>query len=333
VGMKKNIIVVVLLFCVIFLAGTVNAAGGWNKVKESNGIKLYERSVPGTDLKEFMAVTVMDAKMEVIGEALRDVPRYTEWQTDTESVEVVKKYDRNTLVTHIIQDPPVVEKRDIVVKNETLEDYENGRAVITFHSTGEVNVPLNKKHVRITEMSGLFQMEYIGRNKTKFIYKLKADPAGSIPKKLANATMKYYPYDSLKHLKKIITDGKYADLARGSDDERKINIRSTSEDSVRKIYGESMMRVVKNKAAMAAILAADHEGMKRIAASGSAYDTIKKTATESFSRYIDKMVTDKKVQEKLRNNEKLHAEITDLVQTINEAEDTTVDSIVARYIN
>jgi hypothetical protein len=331
--MKKNIIVTVLLFCVIFLAGTVNAAAGWSKIKESNGIKLYERSIPGTDLKEFMAVTVMDAKMEVIGEVLRDVPRYTEWQKDTESIQIVKKYDRNSFVMHLIQNPPVVEKRDIVVKNETLEDYENGRAVITFFSTGEVNVPLNKKHVRITEMSGLFQMEYLGRNKTKFIYKMKADPAGNIPKKLANATMKYYPYDSLKHLKKIITDGKYADLARGSDDEKKINIRSTSEDSVRKIYGESMMRVVKNKAVMAAILAADNEGMKRIAASGSSYDTIKKTAKESFSRYIDKMVTDKKVQEKLRNNEKLHEEITDLVQTINEADDTTVDSIVARYVN
>jgi hypothetical protein len=331
--MKKSIILVVLIFCGIFLAGTVNAAGGWSKVKESNGIKLYERPVPGTDLKEFMAVTVMDAKMEVIGEALRDVPRYIEWQTDTESVEVVKKYDRNTLVTHIIQDPPVIEKRDIVVKNETLEDYENGRAVITFHSTGEVSVPLKKKHVRITEMSGLFQMEYLGRNKTKFIYKLKADPAGNIPKKLANATMKYYPYNSLKSLKKIITDSKYANLAKGSEDERKINIRSASEDSVRKIYGESMKRVVKNKALMAEILAADSEGIKRIAASGSAYDTIKKTATDSFVRYIDKIVGDKKIQDNLRTNEKLHAEITDLVQTANEADDTTVDMIVARYLN
>jgi len=331
--MKKSIILVVLLFCVIFLAGTACAAGGWSKVKESNGIKLYERSVPGTGLKEFMAVTVMDAKMEVIGEALRDVPRYTEWQTDTESVQVVKKYDRNTLVTYIIQDPPVIENRDIVVKNETLEDYENGRAVITFHSTGEVNVPLRKNHVRITEMSGLFQMEYLGRNKTKFIYKLKADPAGNIPKKLANATMKYYPYDSLKKLKKIITDGKYANLAKGSDDEKKINIRSASEDSVRKIYGESMKRVVKNKVLMAEILADDKEGIKRIAASGSAYDTIKKTATESFVRYIDKIIGDKKIQENLKKNEKMHAEITELVQTANEADDTTVDMIVARYIN
>ncbi len=330
--MKKGIILIVLLFCGIFLAGTVNAAGGWSKVKESNGIKLYERSVPGTDLKEFMAVTVLDAKMEVIGEALRDVQRYTEWQTDTESVQIVKKYDRNSFVMHIIQDPPVIEKRDIVVKNETLYDYENGRAVITFYSTEEVKVPLKKNHVRITSMNGLFQMEYLGRNKTKFIYKLKADPAGNIPKKLANATMKYYPYNSLKKLKKIITDSKYAIIARGTDDEKQINIRSTSEDSVRKIYGESMKRVVKNKALMASILTADNEGIKRIAASGSAYDTIRKTATESFVLYIDKIVGDKKIQDRLRNNEKLHAEITDLVQTANEADDTTVDIIVARYM-
>ena len=79
------------------MTGFVNAAGGWTKVKDSSGIKLYERSVPGTDLMEYMAVTTMDAKMEVIGEALRDVAQYTEWLSDCESARIEKKYDRNTL--------------------------------------------------------------------------------------------------------------------------------------------------------------------------------------------------------------------------------------------
>ena len=96
--MKRLIIAVVaLLFWGLGMTGVVNAADGWAKVKDSNGIKLYERSVPDTDLKEYMAVTTMDAKMEVIGEALRDVSQYTQWLSDCESARVEKKYDRNTM--------------------------------------------------------------------------------------------------------------------------------------------------------------------------------------------------------------------------------------------
>jgi hypothetical protein len=313
------------------MTGVVNAADGWAKVKDSNGIKLYERSVPDTDLKEYMAVTTMDAKMEVIGEALRDVSQYTQWLSDCESARVEKKYDRNTYIIYIIQNPLLIKKRDIVLKNETLYDYENGRAKVTFFCTDEVKIPLEKKHIRIAVMNGLFQMEYIGRNKTKFIYKLKVDPAGDIPKKVAYSVMKYYPFNTLKNLKKVVDDSKYSSMAKGSEDEKQINTRSFSEASVRKIFGNSMMRVVKDKTTMAAILAADSKGIKKIASSGSAYETIEKTAREIFSKYIDKIVADKKVTESLRNNKKLHDEISDMVQTYSEADDSTVDSIVAHY--
>ena len=44
------------------------AAGEWSKIKDSSGIKVYERKVPGTDLMEYVGVTTINAKMEVIGE-------------------------------------------------------------------------------------------------------------------------------------------------------------------------------------------------------------------------------------------------------------------------
>ena len=60
---------------------------------------------------------------------------------------------------------------------------------------------------------------------------------------------------------------------------------------------------------------------------------MEKTATDVFLKYIDKIIADKMTAEKLKNNKKMMAEITDMVQTSSEADDTTVDSIVARYKN
>jgi hypothetical protein len=330
--MKKFIIAVIALwFCGSGLAGSVQAAGVWTKIKENSGIKLYERSVPGTDLEEFIAVTTIDAKMEVIGEVIRDITQFPEWVSDCAGARIEKQYDRNTLVMYLVLDPPFIEKRDIILKDETVYDYDNGNSKINFFCTDEVKIPVEKNRTRVTVMNGLYQMEYLGRNKTKFIYRLKVNPSGDIPRKVAYAVVKYYPFNTLDNLKKIVSNSKYAAMAKGTEEEKQINVRSFSEVSVRKIFGDSIMRVVKDKAAMETILAADNEGIKNIALSGSAYETVEKTATDVFLKYIDKIVADKMTAEKLKNNKKLIAEITDMVQTASEADDTTVDSIVARY--
>ena len=328
---KRMIIAVVLLFSGFLIAEAVNAEGVWTKIKDSDGIKSYERSVPGTDLKEFIAVTTIDAKMEVIGEVLRDVPQFSKWIADCESARIEKKYDRNTFVMYLLLDPPLISKRDIILKNETIYDYENGKARIDFFCTDDVKIPVEKKRTRVTIMNGLYQMEYLGRNKTKFIYKLKVDPAGDIPKRVAYAVMKAYPFNTLKALKKMVREGKYAEAARGSVEEREINTRAMDETHVRKIFSNNMMSVVKDKNALGEIINADTEGIQSIAASGSDYEVIQKMATNTYFKYIDRIVADKKAAEDLKHNKKLIAEITDMVTTYCEASRETVDNLIARY--
>ena len=225
----------------------------------------------------------------------------------------------------------MIEKRDILLKNETIYDYENGNAVIQFFSTGEMRVPLEKNRTRVTMMNGMYKMEYIGRNKTKFIYQLKVDPSGSIPKKIAYSVMKKYPHDTLKKLKKIVVHKKYNDMARGSLEEREIDKRASDENVVRKIFSNNMLTAVENKPALKAILAAENENIKNIAASGGAYEHVHKAARDVFNKYIEKIVMDKRKNERLKNNKQMTEEITDLIMTYCEASDKTIDSIVARY--
>lgn len=331
--MKKYVLAAIaLLFCFAVSAGPVHAAGGWTKIKDSNGIKSYARSVPGTDLKEYIAVTTIDARMEVIGEVLRDVPEFIHWIPDCAAARIEKKYDRNTFILHLILNPIVIEQRDIILKDEAVYDYENGNARINFFCTDEVIIPVEKKRTRVTVMNGLYKMEYLGRNKTKFIYKLRVDPAGDIPKIIAYSVMKNYPADTLKELKKMVTSRKYADAARGSEEEREINSRAVNEATVKKIFSNNMMKVVENKSALASILAEENEGIKKIASSGGAYEVVEKTAKDVYFKYVDKIVADKKTVENLKNNKKIMNEIIDLVTTACEANQTTIDSIVARYI-
>ena len=174
-------------------------------------------------------------------------------------------------------------------------------------------------------------MEYLGRNRTKFIYKLRVDPSGSIPKKLAYAVMKKYPHDTLKKLKQIVGEKKYSDAARGSIEEREINRRASDELVVKKIFGNNILRAVENKPALESIIAAENENFRNIAASGGAYETIHRATRDILMKYIAKVIEDKTKIEQMKNNRRMNGEITDLITTFSEASGDTVDSIAARY--
>ena len=56
--------------------------------------------------------------------------------------------------------------------------------------------------MRIPYLSGYWLLEKQGANRTKVTYQVHADPGGSIPHWLANATAVNNPYETLKNMKK-----------------------------------------------------------------------------------------------------------------------------------
>jgi hypothetical protein len=332
--MKKYVTGIAISFTgILLLFQPVMAAGEWSKIKEGSGIKLYERAVPGTGLMEYMAVGPIDEKMEVIGEVLRDIPSYNKWLTDCYGAQIEKKYDKNTFVMYMVLKPPVIEERDIVLKDKTVYDYDGGKALITFTCTDEIKIPLEQNRTRVTIMEGFFAMEYLGRNRTKFVYRLKVDPAGSIPKKVAYGVMKSYAYDSLKDLRKMMANKKYAEATRGSEEEKQINLRATSEATVRRILTARLSKFAKNPGAMAAVIAADRDGIKSIMTSGGNYADVEKATIDLAIKYAEKAIADKSVAEKIKNNKKLMADLIDMVVTDCGVTGDTIESIAAKYSN
>lgn len=307
------------------------AADGWSRIKDSDGIRVYERAVPGTPLMEYMGVTTIEAKMEVIGEVLRDVPRFRQWLANCQEARVLKNYSRNDMVIYMILNPPVIQVRDIILKDRTVYDFESGKAAISFEATGEMNVPTDGSRVRVTTMKGLFSMDYLGRSKTKFIYRLMVDPAGNIPRKIAYAVMKNYPYDTLVGLKKMVVIPKYSSMAKGTEEEKQINLRANSEAAIRKILTNRLVKFVRDGDSLRSIIAAENDGIRAIAAADGSYAQIEKTTTDIYLRYFAKTITDREEVEKLKRNRALIAEITDMVISDCGATSLTADGIAAKY--
>src|SRR6185312_379065 len=68
------------------------AAGGWKKIDESDGILVYRREVPGSDVVALKGEGVVAAPLTRVASALFDTARATEWVEDLVEARVLRRF-------------------------------------------------------------------------------------------------------------------------------------------------------------------------------------------------------------------------------------------------
>ncbi len=205
--------------CGMLLLGSIAyAEGHWKLIESKDGINTYRMTHSGTNVCTFKGVGFIDAKIEIIGEVMRDIPAYPEWMAKFKKTTILKTIDRNTYVFHAILKTPIpFQDRDIVIQNQTKYNYNNGSALLTFWSANNFNYPKQKGYFRITEMEGQYYLEYFGRNKTRITCQYRSDAGGNIPVLLANEIeIKHYPAQTISGLRKMAQKKKYIDAGLAS---------------------------------------------------------------------------------------------------------------------
>ena len=298
-----------------------------------NDIKQYQTSVKGSDLKEFIAITLIDARMEVVGEVFRDIEAQPLWMSTCIEARIVKKIDRNRLIIYTVMNSQWPAKdRDIVIKNDTMYDLKNGKGLITFEALKEPLVPLRKDRVRITELTGSFKMEYLGRDKTKLIYRQMVNPGGDVPLELAYLMIKSNPYQSLLNLKKIVKNAKYSIEANNNPDQKIIDKLAKDEKNLRETLIRRLSRYVENENMIKKIITEDKNLIKNIIKDNGAYRSIKAATKKVYQIYMSKLINNESVGQRLINNEQLEAEIIEMIHYDYGDTEISVDSIARKYI-
>ena len=201
----------------------VAGVDGWTLVKTENGIQVFVRKTPGSAFHEFKGIAVVNSRIEVVGEVLRDVPYYTQWLPDCTQATILEKSDKNNLVIYYAQKLPwPADNRDVVLCAKTMLDYKKGIFTITMETVNNRKCPLKEGYTRMAEMKGLYLLEYIDREHTRVSYIVKADPGGSLPSSVVNASSKDIPYNTLSAIKKIATTKRFVEAASKSEDRGKI---------------------------------------------------------------------------------------------------------------
>lgn len=191
----------------------------WNLHKNKNGIKSYTRKAEGSPFYECMGVAVLNAKIELVAEIIRDIKTYPQWFADCKEIKIFEKISPDKMFIYFVYDAPwPVKDRDLVVKTRAERDWQEGLAHIIVEPHLTYNYPENTKYVRISDLGINFKLEYLSREQTRITMIFKVDPSGKVPTSLANMVTRNHTYKTLKAMKKLLRKQYYIDLAEKSTD-------------------------------------------------------------------------------------------------------------------
>ena len=84
------------IFILTVVSFPLSANGKWKPVKNQNGIRVFTRSVQGSDFDEFKGIGIINARIDVILKVLEDVEAGPRWMYNCRVSTVLKKPDNPT---------------------------------------------------------------------------------------------------------------------------------------------------------------------------------------------------------------------------------------------
>ena len=104
-----------IILTLLLTAGALGLthANEWKSTKQSNGVEIYTKEVPGTALKAFKGVTRVKASMSSLIAMIEDIPEYKNWMYNIKTSNVVGETTTQNGVVYVVQKAPIITDRDI----------------------------------------------------------------------------------------------------------------------------------------------------------------------------------------------------------------------------
>lgn len=159
----------------------------WQEVQDDDGLKIWNRDIPNTNIRELKAEMVVDISADKVWAAVEDIEKYTEFLPYLTEVRVLKKSKNgNSIIAYHRLDPPVVSERDYTLTINSFPKPAKGYYYRHWFATNDKGPKPQEDYVRVEVCKGSWTISKVGENKTKMVYWLHTHPGGSIPDWIAN---------------------------------------------------------------------------------------------------------------------------------------------------
>lgn len=194
------------LFITILITGlnSLRAEEQWHLEKDKNGIKIWTRKTPNSNLKEYKAISTFNVSCDKITGLFRKVSSYEKWSYKVEpgSVKIIKKISDNDFYLYNVIAAPLIKKRDVISHVRINSPDANGVILINMDAASDL-VAEKEDCVRIKKMKAFFKITPLGNNKIQLEHQANSSPGGNIPDFMTNmgaVDAPFYMFEKIKEL-------------------------------------------------------------------------------------------------------------------------------------
>jgi hypothetical protein len=186
----------------------------WRLDKDTQGIQLYTRTVPGQALKDFKGIMQVEAPMAQVAAMLADVPAMPEWFFLLREARFIKgEHVEDSYIYMAMKGIWPVSPRDAVAHVSVKQDPATLAIFVQVDSEDGV-MPKQDGFVRIPTLHSYWKLTPVTATHTEVEIMGSADPGGWVPIALANFLVTTVPEQSLKKMREFIAKPEYRDLNR-----------------------------------------------------------------------------------------------------------------------
>ncbi|HUH74706.1 MAG TPA: START domain-containing protein [Chitinophagales bacterium] len=193
------------LFSFLAFASILMAQGQWDLVKDKDGIKVFNRKMEGSKLKEFKGNIQFKASVNDVVKFLSNHTNHDKFMYKAKkgSVEIVKKDPNGDFYTYmIIETPWPASNRDLVTLYHKEAPDKDGTVVIKVSAVNDIR-PHTKGNVRVENMKGYWKISPLPGGMVDVTHQAYSSPGGNVPEGLANSASVNAPFEMLENLRKL----------------------------------------------------------------------------------------------------------------------------------
>jgi hypothetical protein len=192
-----------ILITLIFISSVDSTE--WKLRKDRDGIKIFTRSIEGSDFDEFKGIcTLENCTLHEVLAILLDVNNYDKLYPDCTHPKILKQNGKYHDIHYIIITAPwPIQNRDAIYEMNTVISDDGRHALVSMLPRPDYIKPKDDLF-RIQKGSGFWELIEKSDYSIAITYQFHGEPGGNIPAWLANSFVVKHPLKTIQNLQNLL---------------------------------------------------------------------------------------------------------------------------------
>ena len=175
-------------------------ANRWEKVKEKDGIEVFQKKVG--DHLAFRGVGILNGTPKEFLRVLHDPSTWPHWVENLKSGKLIEKKSKSHFIFHQVIGTPFPMKDREAVFQSIVSRKNSSTSLVKMKSVNHPMVKRSEKCIRVEIIYSLYQVEDLGKEKVRVTFENLSHSGGTVPKFLSNWAAQSYPVSLLRGIER-----------------------------------------------------------------------------------------------------------------------------------